>query len=78
VLSTAIQSPYYDHIWRKSHHGERDIPTLINHAYAQLRNLIRAFNVPISCPEDKTCFTPADVLALAHDRFLPDAQGLTL
>lgn len=67
MLSTAIQSPYYNLIWRKSHHGERDIQKLINHAYAQLRDLVISNNLPLRCPAENHFCTPADVLALARD-----------
>ena len=40
MLSTMVQVPYYDLIWRKSHHGKRDIQKLINHAYTQLQHLV--------------------------------------
>ena len=29
LLSTMVQVPYYDIIWRKSHNGERDIQKLV-------------------------------------------------
>ncbi len=67
MLSTMIQVPYYDLIWRKSHHGERDIQKLINHAYAQLQHLVLLFNLPIDCIHEEPCHTPEEVLALARD-----------
>ena len=67
LLSTMVQVPYYDIIWRKSHYGERDIQTLINHAYTQLHHLVLSFNLPIDCLHEKECYTPEEVLALARD-----------
>lgn len=67
LLSTMVQVPYYDIIWRKSHYGERDIQTLINHAYTQLRHLVLSFNLPIDCLHEKECYTPEEVLVLARD-----------
>ena len=67
LLSTRVQVPYYDIIWRKSHYGERDIQTLINHAYIQLHHLVLSFNLPIDCLHEKECYTPEEVLALARD-----------
>ncbi len=67
MLSTMVQVPYYDLIWRKSHYGMRDIQKLINHAYTQLQHLVFSYNLPIDYPHEKSCYTPEDVLALARD-----------
>lgn len=67
MLSTMIQVPYYDLIWRKSHLDTRDIQKLINHAYTQLQQLVLSLNVPIDCPPEKSEHSPEEVLALARD-----------
>lgn len=67
LLSTMVQVPYYDTIWRKSHYGKRDIQKLVNHAYTQLRHLVLSFNLSIDCLHEKECYTPEEVLALARD-----------
>ncbi len=67
MLSTMIQAPYYDLIWRKSHLGTRDIQKLINHAYTQLQYLVLSLNLPIHCPPEKSDYAPEEVLALARD-----------
>ena len=66
-LSTAIQAPYYDLIWRKSHYGERNIQQLINNAYDQLRDIVLLNDLPIELIEAKNCYNSADVLMLARD-----------
>lgn len=67
VLSTRIQSPYYDLIWRKSHYSGRDNQALVNNAYAQLCSLVRSFDLPIEYLQEKPCFAPTEVLGLARD-----------
>lgn len=67
TLSTAIQAPYYDLIWTKSHYGERNIQQLINNAYDQLWNLVLLNDLPIELIEEKDCYTSANVLMLARD-----------
>ena len=66
-LSTAIQSPYYDLIWRKSHYGNLDMQQLINSACNQLRQLVCSYNLPIVCQVEQPNYTPEEVLALARD-----------
>lgn len=67
LLSTQVQVPYYDVIWRRSHYGERNIQKLVNHAYTQLHHLVRSFNLTLDCLHEKKCYTPEEVLALARD-----------
>lgn len=67
MLSTMIQVPYYDLIWRRTHNGTRDIQKLVNHAYAQLQQLALSRNVPIEGLQDKPNYTPEELLALARD-----------
>ncbi len=66
MLSTMIQVPYYDLIWRKSHRGTRDIQKLINHAYTQLQQLVFSHNLPIDSLHEKSCYSPEEVLDLAR------------
>lgn len=67
MLSTMVQVPYYDLIWRKSHHGTRDIQKLINHAYTQLQHLVLSLSLPIDSLPEKLCYSPEEVLTLARD-----------
>lgn len=64
LLAENIQSSYYDLIWRKS--GPRDMLQLVNSAYAQLRQLVIAYDLPILFVEEKVEPTSTDVLALAR------------
>ncbi len=67
MLSTMIQVPYYDLIWRKTHQGTRDIQKLVNHAYAQLQQLVLSLRLPIEGLQEKSNYSPEEVLALARD-----------
>lgn len=67
TLSTAIQAPYYDLIWRKSHYSERNTQRLVNNAYDQLQEIVLLYNLPIELLEEKANYTSTDVLTLARD-----------